>query len=193
MLYSPCRVFHDATYLPYERDVNAANYYLSRIRWTVLRLVLLPLTAALLAACEPSPTMHVIGYLIEECLGGPVEPALSVAGGSLSGQVLFAGEPVAGASVLIATRTGTPYAARTDGSGHYRIDNIPLVSTCPRLLPPPSPRPPSAAHSASHIQSLYGPAKRPWRPPSRCAGNGPSLCPLPCQRRPISGLANRLQ
>ena len=136
MLYSPCRVFHYATYLPYERDVNTANYVLSRIRWTVLRLVFLLLTAALLAACEPSPTMHVIGYLIEQRLGGPVEPAPSVAGGSLSGQVLFAGEPVAGASVLVATRTGTPYVARTDGSGHYRIDNIPPGQYVPASVAP---------------------------------------------------------
>ena len=136
MLYSQCRVSQCATYFSCDRDVNTANYFLCRIRWPALRLVLLLLIAALLAACEPSPTMHVIGYLIEQRLGGPVEPAPSVSRGSLSGQVLFAGEPVAGASVLVASRTGTPYAARTDGSGHYRIDNIPPGQYVPASVAP---------------------------------------------------------
>ena len=173
--------------------MNTANYVLSRIRWTVLRLVLLLLTAALLAACEPSPTMHVIGYLIEQRLGGPVEPAPSVAKGNLSGQVLFAGEPVAGASVLVATRTGTPYVARTDGSGHYRIDNIP-----PGQYVPASVAPTFAETALSGAFGLPYPVtvragETTQAPASRCAGIGPALCPLTCQRRPISGLANRLQ
>ena len=116
--------------------MNIASSFLCRIRSTVLRLALPLLVAALLAACEPSPTMHVIGYMIEQRLGGPVEPAPSAPKGSLSGQVLFAGEPVAGAAVLVATRTGTPYAARTDDSGYYRIDDIPPGQYVPASIAP---------------------------------------------------------
>ena len=104
--------------------------------WTLARLPLLLLTAALFAACEPSPQANVIGYLIEQRLGGPVEPAPSVARGSLAGRVLSAGEPVAGASVLVATRTGTPFFARTGANGHYRIDNIPPGQYVPAAVAP---------------------------------------------------------
>ena len=136
MLYCLCQVVQCTAHLLCESDVKTASSFLCRIRLTVLRLALLLLVAALLAACEPSPTMHVIGYMIEERLGGPVEPAPSAPKGSLSGQVLFAGEPVAGAAVLVATRTGTPYAARTDGSGYYRIDNIPPGQYVPASIAP---------------------------------------------------------
>ena len=116
--------------------MNTANCACCRRLWTLARLSLLLLTAALLAACEPSPQANVIGFLIEQRLGGPVEPASSVARGSLSGQVLFAGEPVQDASVLVATRTGTPFSARTDASGHYRIDDIPPGQYVPAAVAP---------------------------------------------------------
>ena len=136
MLYCLCQVVQCTAHLLCESDVKTASSFLCRTRLTVLWLALLLLVAALLAACEPSPTMHVIGYMIEERLGGPVEPAPSAPKGSLSGQVLFAGEPVAGAAVLVATRTGTPYDARTDGSGYYRIDNIPPGQYVPASIAP---------------------------------------------------------
>lgn len=116
--------------------MNSPIFFLRRIRSIVLWPALLLLSTALLAACEPSPTMNVIGYMIEQRLGGPVEPAPTVARGSLSGQVLYAGEPVAGASVLVATRTGTPFSARTDSSGHYLIDNIPPGQYVPASIAP---------------------------------------------------------
>ncbi len=136
VLYCLCQVAKCSTYLPYDSFVNTANSFLCRMRTNPPRLALLLLIAALLAACEPSPTMHVIGYMIEERLGGPVEPPLSIQKGSLSGQVLFAGEPVPGAVVLVATRTGTPFSARTDNSGHYRIDNIPPGQYVPASIAP---------------------------------------------------------
>ncbi len=116
--------------------MNTANRTFYRIRLTALRLTLLLLGATLLAACEPTPTMNVIGYMVEQRLGGPVEPDPSGATGSLSGQVLYAGEPVAGAAVLVATRTGTPYSSRTDRAGHYRIDNIPPGQYVPASVAP---------------------------------------------------------
>ena len=136
MLYCLCQVVQCTVHLLCESDVKTASSFHRRIRLTVLRLALLLLVAALHAACEPSPTMHVIGYMIEERLGGPVEPVPSAPKGSLSGQVLFAGEPVAGAAVIVATRTGTPYSARTDGSGYYRIDNIPPGQYVPASIAP---------------------------------------------------------
>ena len=118
-----------------EPDVNTANRFFRRIQWIFLRVALL-LSVALVAACEPSPTVNVLGYMLEQRLGGPVEPDPSVARGSLSGHVLYAGEPVEGASVIVATRTGTPYAARTDESGYYRIDNIPAGRYVPAAVAP---------------------------------------------------------
>ena len=115
--------------------MNTANLFLRRIQWISLWPALL-LSVALAAACEPSPTVNVLGYMLEQRMGGPVEPDPTVARGSLSGHVLHAGEPVEGASVIVATRTGTPYAARTDESGRYRIDNIPLGRYVPAAVAP---------------------------------------------------------
>ena len=46
------------------------------------------------------------------------------------------GKPVADASVLVATRTGTPFSARTDATGHYRIENIPPGQYVPAAVAP---------------------------------------------------------
>jgi len=94
------------------------------------------LTALLFAACSPSSESNVFGYLIERRLGGPVVPSPAVARGSLAGQVLSAGKPVAGAAVIVATRTGTPFSARTDAGGQYRIDNIPPGQYVPAAVAP---------------------------------------------------------
>ena len=136
VLYCLCGVVRCTTCSHYERDVNTANHSLRRHYFTIARLPLLLLTAVLLAACEPSPQVNVIGYLIEQRLGGPVEPAPSGEPGSLAGQVLSAGEPVEGASVLVATRTGTPFSTRTDASGHYHIANIPPGQYVPAAVAP---------------------------------------------------------
>lgn len=105
-------------------------------RWPVLRLTLLLLLVALLCGCAPSPTGQVVGYLIEQRLGGPVEPMPSAETGSIAGRVLFAGQGVAGASVLVATRTGTAFSAQTDASGHYLIENIPPGQYVPAAVGP---------------------------------------------------------
>ena len=105
-----------------------------RRAWPVSRLCWL--TALLFAACRPSPETNVFGYMIEQRLGGPVEFSPSVERGSLAGQVLSAGKPVAGASVIVATRTGTPFSARTDADGQYRIDNIPPGQYVPAAVAP---------------------------------------------------------
>ena len=102
--------------------------------WSVSRLFWL--TALLFAACTPSPEANVFGYMVEQRLGGPVEFSPSVVRGSLAGQVLSAGKPVAGASVIVATRTGTPFSARTDDRGQYRIDNIPPGQYVPAAVAP---------------------------------------------------------
>ena len=81
--------------------MNTANRFLPRIQWTFLRLPLLLLSTALVAACEPSPTVNVLGYMLEQRLGGPVEPApsagLAVAedDGAVGGAAIgFLGGPV---------------------------------------------------------------------------------------------------
>ena len=45
--------------------------------------------------------------------------------GSLTGRVLAGGQPVAGATVVVAERTGAPHAGQTDAAGRYRIAGIP--------------------------------------------------------------------
>lgn len=118
-----------------ESNVNIVNRC-RRLRSNVLWLSVLLLGAALFAACEPSPELNVLSYMIEQQLGGPLEPVPSSPGGRLSGRILHAGEPVAGAAVLVAARTGTPYSARTDSSGHYSIDDIPPGRYVPASVAP---------------------------------------------------------
>ncbi|MEZ4737634.1 MAG: carboxypeptidase regulatory-like domain-containing protein [Caldilineaceae bacterium] len=77
-----------------------------------------------LAACAPTPQGNVIGYLIAERLGRFEAPPAS-AQGSVEGNVYDAGEPIAGATVVVAERDGRPHRAQTDAQGHYQIAGIP--------------------------------------------------------------------
>ena len=119
-----------------QNTMNRAAIPSLRRGWPLLQAAILFAAAATLAACEPSSTGNVVGYMIERALGGPVETGTTGARGSLAGQVLFAGEPVAGAAVVVATRTGTPFTARTDADGNYHIENIPPGQYVPAAIAP---------------------------------------------------------
>lgn len=77
----------------------------------------------LLAGCQPAPQVNVASYLLARQFGAlqrqPGEP------GSIMGRVVHDAAPVAGATVLVAERTGTAHTARTDADGRYRIDGVP--------------------------------------------------------------------
>ncbi|MGB5052413.1 MAG: carboxypeptidase-like regulatory domain-containing protein, partial [Caldilineaceae bacterium] len=81
--------------------------------------------ALLLSACAPTPEGNVIGYLLEQQLGGGKNTPAIVAAGSIQGEVWMEGRPAPGVSVLVAERTGTPHATTTDAEGRYRIDGVP--------------------------------------------------------------------
>lgn len=77
-----------------------------------------------------------LGYLLARQFGtlAPVPP--DVARGSVTGIVHHAGAPIAGASVVIAERTGTPHVGVTGASGRYRIDGIPPGQYVPAAVAP---------------------------------------------------------
>jgi acetyl esterase/lipase len=94
------------------------------------------LIAALLSACKPTPTANVLGYIAADYLGALQTPTKATPGGVLTGRVLSNGAPVAGATVLVAERTGIPHAAQTDAQGRYRIENIPPGEYVPAAVAP---------------------------------------------------------
>lgn len=83
-------------------------------------------SALLLIGCRPAPEANVAGYLLSTWLGTQ-PPAVSTASpGALAGRVVDAqGEPIAGATVLVAQADGAPHQAITDADGRYRIVGIP--------------------------------------------------------------------
>jgi acetyl esterase/lipase len=77
-----------------------------------------------------------VGYLLAK-QWGPLEPAPPDAPrGALTGLVLGEEGPLAGAAVVVAERTGRPYAAYTDINGRYRIDGIPAGQYTPAAVAP---------------------------------------------------------
>ena len=56
--------------------------------------------------------------------------------GAVTGVVLHKGEPVAGASVVVAGRYGTPHSAQTGPDGRYRIEGIPPGQYVPAAIAP---------------------------------------------------------
>ncbi|MFN8487993.1 MAG: carboxypeptidase regulatory-like domain-containing protein [Caldilineaceae bacterium] len=90
----------------------------------------------LFSGCKPTPTANVLNYLIAQRLGTLDPPAQISSGGALTGLVLDGGAPVAGATVLVAERTGAPHAAQADAQGRYRIENIPPGEYVPGAVAP---------------------------------------------------------
>lgn len=88
-------------------------------------LSLLLSIALLLAACQPAPEANVLGYLLAERLDSLPSPTLDQPPGAIEGRVLAGGEPLAGATVLVAERTGQPHTARSGEDGRYRIEGVP--------------------------------------------------------------------
>jgi dipeptidyl aminopeptidase/acylaminoacyl peptidase len=104
-------------------------------KWIMLALLLV-----LLTACAPTPEGNVIGYYLARWLGTFDRQEASMANtpsGSLRGTVVNpAGEPIAGATVLVATRTGTPFATQSDTAGHFTITDVPVGEYVPAAVAP---------------------------------------------------------
>jgi len=87
--------------------------------WLLLGCLLLGLSA-----CAPTPQGNVIGYLIAKRLGRFDAPP-STMRGSVQGMVLHEGQPLVGATVVLAERNGRPHTGQTNAQGRYRIDGVP--------------------------------------------------------------------
>jgi fermentation-respiration switch protein FrsA (DUF1100 family) len=95
------------------------------------------LAVLVLSACaRPSAEVNVLLYLVERHFGGPVAAGLDHPRGALAGQVLYEDEPAAGVTVLVAERTGEPYAGLTGADGRYRIEGIPAGHYVPAAVGP---------------------------------------------------------
>ncbi len=106
------------------------------IRMSDRRVLVVPLLlAVLLSACTPTPEANVIGYLIAKQTGRltlyPQGP-----GGSLTGVVRAQGNPLAGATVLVAERNGRTHVAQSDENGTYTITDIPPGHYVPAAVAP---------------------------------------------------------
>lgn len=77
-----------------------------------------------LGACTPLPEGNVIGYIIAKRLGRFDAPPAR-AQGTVQGRVLFADEPLAGVTVVLAERNGRPHSVQTDAQGRYQLIGIP--------------------------------------------------------------------
>ena len=99
------------------------------------RLITLCLVSLLLISCAPSPELNVVGYLIAKRTGR-LATTYQGPGGTLTGRVMADGEPIVGATVLVAERTGTPHVAQSDATGQYRIEQIPPGHYVPAAIAP---------------------------------------------------------
>ena len=94
----------------------------------------------LLAACTPTAESNVLGYYLARRLGTLTmqpETATGTLTGTLIGIVTnTTGEAIEGATVVVATRTGTPYAAQTDAQGNYTIQDVPPGQYVPAAVAP---------------------------------------------------------
>jgi acetyl esterase/lipase len=89
------------------------------------------------SGCQPSAEANVAGYLLSTGLGTQ-PPAISDAPpGALTGRIIDQqGEPISGATVLVAQPDGIPHRALTDDEGYYRIERIPPGQYVPAAVAP---------------------------------------------------------
>jgi acetyl esterase/lipase len=90
----------------------------------------------LLGGCQPSPAGNVVGYLAAKRMGRLTPAPPDAPRGALTGLVMGEDGPLAGATVVVAERTGQPYAGVTGTDGRYRIDHIPAGQYAPAAVAP---------------------------------------------------------
>jgi len=108
----------------------------TRAAMSLRRHLLAPLLLALLlVACTPTPEANVIGYLIAKRTGH-LSASQQGPGGTVTGLVRAQGQPLAGATVLVAERNGRTHVAQSDEAGRYRITDIPPGHYVPAAVAP---------------------------------------------------------
>lgn len=91
----------------------------------------------MLGGCQPSAEANVAGYLLTTWLGTQPPAISSEASGALTGRIIDQqGDPIAGATVLVAQPDGAPHRALTDDQGAYRIEEIPPGQYVPAAVAP---------------------------------------------------------
>lgn len=106
-----------------------------RLRWLLLVLAALLLLALVwflyTSDAEIVALRNVLHYRVVKRLGG-VQVGTGETPGSIAGTVRDpAGEPVAGAVVLVSSPLGHTYVAESDAGGRYRIAGVPAGCRCP--------------------------------------------------------------
>jgi acetyl esterase/lipase len=108
---------------------------LQQTRARFLNLGLVCALLVLLVACRPSPEANVVGYLIAQRTGR-LTASYTGPGGALQGVVQADGQPVAGATVLVAERNGQTHVAQSGADGRYQIREIPPGHYVPAAVAP---------------------------------------------------------
>lgn len=104
----------------------------ARRGWPALALLML-----LLGGCAPLPEVNVLGYLLARQLGtAPTAPAPNMPRGTLSGTLTHAGQPIEGATLVVAAPDGTPFAATSDTQGRVTIRGVPAGQYVPAAVAP---------------------------------------------------------
>lgn len=88
-----------------------------------------------LAGCQPQA--NVVGYWFSRWLGTQPPPVSVAAPGALAGAVYTSGgQPIAGATVLVAQPDGVPHATQTGPDGSYQLAGVPPGEYVPAAVAP---------------------------------------------------------
>lgn len=90
-----------------------------------------------LAGCRPSAEANVAGYLLSTWLGTQPPSVSNAPPGALTGRITDRqGQPIAGATVIVAQPDGVPHQAYTNAGGVYRIEDVPPGQYTPAAVAP---------------------------------------------------------
>ena len=106
-------------------------FRLTGVGWVVVWGVLI----GGLAGCQPQA--NVAGYWLSHWLGTQPPPVSDAAPGALAGAVYTSGgQPIAGATVLVAQPDGVPHATQTGPDGSYQLAGVPPGEYVPAAVAP---------------------------------------------------------
>lgn len=106
-------------------------FRLTGVGWVVVWGVLI----GGLAGCQPQA--NVAGYWLSHWLGTQPPPVSVAAPGALAGAVYTSGgQPIAGATVLVAQPDGVPHATQTGPDGSYQLAGVPPGEYVPAAVAP---------------------------------------------------------
>ena len=106
-------------------------FRLTGVGWVVVWGVLI----GGLAGCQPQA--NVAGYWLSHWLGTQPPPVSAAAPGALAGAVYTSGgQPIAGATVLVAQPDGVPHVTQTGPDGSYQLAGVPPGEYVPAAVAP---------------------------------------------------------